>query len=580
MKSLFLLSILFLLTNRVFPQQVSPLISMESQAFNDFFMNPANTPVVKGKIINCPSELLSQLQIEYECIPPYNRSNDNRIAVPGPDGSFQFVLKYPVPFQQIFVFIQDYCYFQIHVTKELFIEIDMGQLQKNIQTFKGQGISFSGHDGALTTYLYQHLWSSKEQRTELFLAQSRAERDASLGIADYYKRCETIWKDIERLDSAFIAIHPSPYAPLIENIRTGEFLNGILMGGSYRFGNPDYTWNPIPPAYWEKCIRHQGYMANNTSRLMYQSLISYLTPSITFQYFSEFCQQLLKTPYLAEPLKKLLQQGSQLATHPEQNQSSQNKRISELLGEIQNYLNDEFSLLTNRKCAQILDSLFPAPKADLIKMNLIYGDASLQKKLIEVLLPDIKTPWCRKVLDDEYQQLLRVIGKEKEALSAIQPLQEKLSSCQPIGQTSFGARFYRIDSTTAQQFVTQLKNSFKGKALILDFWATWCGWCPATLQISANHQRALRNYPVEFIYLCTSSHSNEEKWKIIVTKYKIPGIHIFVDTKLNQQLLHHFSLPESVPQIILINSRGEYLPEAFPDHSIPRDVKDIINKID
>jgi thiol-disulfide isomerase/thioredoxin len=43
-----------------------------------------------------------------------------------------------------------------------------------------------------------------------------------------------------------------------------------------------------------------------------------------------------------------------------------------------------------------------------------------------------------------------------------------------IMKMPFGAKLYKARDTNAQEFLANIKSSFIGKAILIDFWAVWC----------------------------------------------------------------------------------------------------------
>ena len=47
----------------------------------------------------------------------------------------------------------------------------------------------------------------------------------------------------------------------------------------------------------------------------------------------------------------------------------------------------------------------------------------------------------------------------------------------PLKQFQFNAKTYSSEQVDALEFIKSIQNEFKGKALIVDIWATWCEPC-------------------------------------------------------------------------------------------------------
>ena len=67
-------------------------------------------------------------------------------------------------------------------------------------------------------------------------------------------------------------------------------------------------------------------------------------------------------------------------------------------------------------------------------------------------------------------------------------------------------------------------SSYKGKIVLLDLWATWCGDCIKNIPaLKTLHEK---NPDVEFVYL--SMDKNQEAWKNGIEKYTITGQHFYM----------------------------------------------------
>ena len=160
----------------VLAQQESSKVSPEDKAFNDFVMHTP-IPIVTGKIINCSPEFLEGRTINCQYILPYSPGIYDESIPVNKDGSFQIKSKYPIPYQQMIISMHDYFFCQLFVTKDLHFEIDMHQLSKDISSFEGQGLRFSGTDGELCQYIHQCTWYSKKDKVNLKILTTRAKRN-------------------------------------------------------------------------------------------------------------------------------------------------------------------------------------------------------------------------------------------------------------------------------------------------------------------------------------------------------------------------------------------------------------------
>jgi len=122
---------------------------------------------------------------------------------------------------------------------------------------------------------------------------------------------------------------------------------------------------------------------------------------------------------------------------------------------------------------------------------------------------------------------------------------------------SYGAALYLGQETQAKNFVATLQNAFPNKALILDIWATWCRPCIVEMERSPAKKAALKDLPVEIIYIAISDGSSQAKWEQTINQLKVSGNHIYIEKALADSLLKDFNL-FGYPSFIFIDSSGNW----------------------
>ncbi|MEO6638654.1 MAG: TlpA disulfide reductase family protein [Ginsengibacter sp.] len=99
--------------------------------------------------------------------------------------------------------------------------------------------------------------------------------------------------------------------------------------------------------------------------------------------------------------------------------------------------------------------------------------------------------------------------------------------------------------------IIDLEN-FKGKYVLLNFWASWCGPCIAEM---GTIRRLNDTYKEQLVVVSISTDRNKKEFMQAIKKYKMNWINIFHDTALENIFLQ----TGSIPQVYLINPGGELI---------------------
>jgi thiol-disulfide isomerase/thioredoxin len=220
-------------------------------------------------------------------------------------------------------------------------------------------------------------------------------------------------------------------------------------------------------------------------------------------------------------------------------------------------LSDTLVISRTIKTITYIDSLFDNNKADFLKMKLSSKDLKESMLILEIILEDCKTKWVEEILQTNYKRILDNQSKIDDVLKNGKKFNSNSNIGEPILELPFGARLFVVEDIDPGLLLSNIKSAFNGKALILDFWATWCAPCLGDLPYSKKLHNEMKDEAIEFVYLCTSQGSDIDTWKSKISDLELGGTHIFVEASIESKLMSLLSLG-GFPSYGFINAKGEY----------------------
>ena len=553
--------VILMFTSVLFSQNQTTKISIEDSAFNDYFLNKENIPVVQGKIINITEKEIEEVKINYTIVTPFKEPQIKKNTILKKDGTFELELSYAFPYQEIGISVGDLYYAEIYANSDLLIELDFNILKSsktiinnrelNGVYFNGSGIKYIGNDGELNNFMNNHILFGITHQLEVMLELHNLRDNKDLKSSHFIEKYDHIYSKLKKLDDEYIDNKGSKYSWVIENERLSKYYSGLL-----RMNQMYWQGESINENLLGKIKNHKPFLISHNSANFYKWLFYYIQSESTTSYFKKLSSD------RSNSRQNLIDSiGSMISYYT--NRTKDTILASYTYKNALSRIYDERSVtLKTSQLANLLDSIFETPKADFLKLKISSPDHQEQNLINEEILKGVKTEWCKTVIREEFKKTTQKLNTINKILIESQPFNSIMNIGKPIAKFPFGARLYDVDSLSYKELLTNLKTTFKGKALLIDFWATWCGPCIQDMPYSNKLHHEAKGLPIEFIYLCTSSGSSIDKWKSKIAELKQPGTHLFVNKSIVNELMDLFSL-SGFPSYVFINSKGEYKPRVI-----------------
>lgn len=154
-----------------------------------------------------------------------------------------------------------------------------------------------------------------------------------------------------------------------------------------------------------------------------------------------------------------------------------------------------------------------------------------------------------KELEDRHLELMKKFEELRAKAKAEQKARDKELENKGVGEM---APDFTLKNTKGTSVSLE---SLRGKWVVLDFWATWCGPCKASMP---HLKEYYEKYAGKFEVLGIAGSSKEEDWKTMVKDMKLPWINVInpQNSTEKEDVLKLYSI-EAFPTYIIIDKEGK-----------------------
>jgi thiol-disulfide isomerase/thioredoxin len=105
-------------------------------------------------------------------------------------------------------------------------------------------------------------------------------------------------------------------------------------------------------------------------------------------------------------------------------------------------------------------------------------------------------------------------------------------------------------------------SDFKGKVVVIDVWATWCGPCRKQFPFLKALEKKMHGKDVVFIGVSIDAEKDKEKWKAMIKSEDLPGIHLYAGSG-NSKIAKDYKI-NSIPRYLVFDKKGNIVSADAP----------------